>query len=208
MSFIRCLLLLQAVACTRSFIYPAMSPPAFALPVRYPLAMTRRQAVYGSRGFVLTAQISTSSPSQVEAENLGIREWPQQVKRGRWSEEGRYLHVRTAKRRFTLERHLNPRDFVSDLFTVFAAKNGQTLSRYILEGEGIVFIADDKARKETKKLRVGTLLEVKGPALLEWEATSPELIVLTPGFEEGGKFLAVAGSLIALTAALVATGSN
>jgi hypothetical protein len=175
MSFIRCLLLLQAVACTRSFIYPAMSPPAFALPVRYPLAMTRRQAVYGSRGFVLTAQISTSSPSQVEAEDLGIREWPQQVKRGRWSEE---------------------------------AKNGQTLSRYILEGEGIVFIADDKARKETKKLRVGTLLEVKGPALLEWEATSPELIVLTPGFEEGGKFLAVAGSLIALTAALVATGSN
>jgi hypothetical protein len=49
----------------------------------------------------------------------------------------------------------------------------------------------------------GALLEVSGPASLVWEAKS-EMIVLTPGFEEGGKLIGVALALVVMCGALVA----
>lgn len=36
----------------------------------------------------LFAKVEVSSPSQEEAQEMGIREWPQQLKVGSWSEDG------------------------------------------------------------------------------------------------------------------------
>jgi hypothetical protein len=36
----------------------------------------------------LFASVEVTNPSQKEATELGIREWPQQLKKGSWSEDG------------------------------------------------------------------------------------------------------------------------
>jgi hypothetical protein len=36
----------------------------------------------------LFASVKVTNPSQKEATELGIREWPQQLKKGSWSEDG------------------------------------------------------------------------------------------------------------------------
>jgi hypothetical protein len=82
---------------------------------------------------------------------------------------------------------------------VVAVSDGKTLVRYVLDGKGTVTINDD----QKKNVGPGALLEVSGPASLVWEAKS-EMIVLTPGFEEGGKLIGVALALVAMCGALVA----
>jgi quercetin dioxygenase-like cupin family protein len=71
--------------------------------------------------------------------------------------------------------------------------------RYVLDGKGTVTINDD----QRKNVGPGSLLEVSGPASLVWEASS-EMIVLTPGFEEGGKLIGVALALVVMCGALIA----
>ena len=80
---------------------------------------------------------------------------------------------------------------------------GQTLVRYILDGKGTVEINDDPP----KPVAPGTLVEVDGEASLTWSAAT-ELIVLTPGFEEGGKLIAVAGLLIVVCGAALLLGTG
>lgn len=70
------------------------------------------------------------------------------------------------------------------------AKEGRTLIRYILDGTGALDTEADDLGQKSFKLTPGTLVEITGQASLHWEATD-RLIILTPGFEEGGKFLAV-----------------
>jgi hypothetical protein len=36
----------------------------------------------------LCASVEVTNPSQEEATELGIREWPQQLKKGSWTEDG------------------------------------------------------------------------------------------------------------------------
>jgi hypothetical protein len=71
--------------------------------------------------------------------------------------------------------------------------------RYVLDGKGTV-VTDDGKRMTVGP---GALLEVFGPTSLTWE-TPNEMIVLTPGFEEGGKLLGVAAALVILCGAMIA----
>lgn len=98
-------------------------------------------------------------PSQEQCVQLGIREWPQQIKSSlSWKEE---------------------------------IKQGKTLARYILQGSGTVSVGDGHS---PRKFYVGTLLEVEGPATLIWERNEGEdVIILTPGFENGALF---AGAIV------------
>ncbi|KAL3899793.1 MAG: hypothetical protein SGARI_006382, partial [Bacillariaceae sp.] len=70
-------------------------------------------------------------------------------------------------------------------------EDGELLTRYVLEGAGTVEIAQDDNSK-SYKLSPGTLVEVEGKAALSWTVASSEMIILTPGFEQGGVFAAVA----------------
>lgn len=117
------------------------------------------------------AVVSSSTPSQAECEAMGIREWPQQVKSKRWTEQ---------------------------------AQEGTELTRYILEGQGTLVV--DSSTKET--LVPGKLITVSGPALLEWQASSADMILLTPGYEQGGVLLAVGGGLVLLVIALIVATSS
>ena len=78
-----------------------------------------------------------------------------------------------------------------------ACQDDQTLVRYILEGRGSLELDGG-----TYALQPGTLIEVTGDTTLEWEATSP-MIVLTPGFEQVGAFVGVLAFLAAMGAGLI-----
>ena len=107
---------------------------------------------------------------------MGVREWPQQVKKGSWTET--------------------------------AAPDAE-LVRYVLEGKGSLAIVDENGGPPTKKsVQPGTLISVTGPATLEWEASSVDMILLTPGYEQGGLLVAVGGGLIILMAALIFATSS
>lgn len=82
-------------------------------------------------------------------------------------------------------------------------ERGRNLIRYVLDGEG--FLSYDDKRT---KVGPGTLVEVDNEdeeeSELIWECTTPSMIILTPGYEEGGKLLAVGLALAVLSIALVA----
>ena len=120
---------------------------------------------------LFAAEVSITAPTQEEAEQMGIREWPQQAK---------------SKGTFTE-----------------SSKDGQTLTRYILDGTGRVQV-DDKVPLAVKP---GDVLEVTGEGKLTWEVLSDEMVLLTPGFEQVGLFAGVAVGLVLLLAALFATTS-
>mmetsp|Transcript_6470 Transcript_6470/g.7433 ORF Transcript_6470/g.7433 Transcript_6470/m.7433 type:complete len:190 (+) Transcript_6470:142-711(+) len=82
------------------------------------------------------------------------------------------------------------------------AAEGQTLVRYILQGSGTVTIDNDVE----KPFNTGLLIEVEGPASLEWKkgAMSDPIIILTPGFENVGLFAGALVGFVALCGALVA----
>ncbi|CAB9511102.1 expressed unknown protein [Seminavis robusta] len=120
------------------------------------------------------ATVSVRTPSQEDAEQMGIREWPQQ-----------------AKSKGTFEE---------------SCTEGNSLTRYVLDGTCSVEVTseEDDDDKEQFSLSPGSLLEVTGPANLRWQVTSPEMILLTPGFEQLGLFAGVAVGLVVLLGALIA----
>eukprot|EP00977_Amphora_coffeiformis_P028128 scaffold34700_cov256-Amphora_coffeaeformis.AAC.4 len=120
---------------------------------------SRRRRLAATTALFGRSVISRSTPSQAECESLGIREWPQQVKkRGPWTE---------------------------------TAAVDTELVRYILQGEGSLVIVDDDGKPT--RVQPGTLLRITGPATLQWDVSSVDMILLTPGYEQGGLLLGVAG---------------
>lgn len=118
----------------------------------------------------LFATVSVRTPSQEEAEGLGIREWPQQAK-----SKGAFQEVCQ-----------------------------DTLVRYVLDGQGSVQVTDGEESKQVA-MAPGSLLEVSGEATLDWVVASDEMIILTPGFEQGGLFAGVTLAVVVLLGALIAT---
>jgi hypothetical protein len=118
------------------------------------------------------ADVSVTSPSPDDAAAMGIRDWPQQLKKGSWEEK---------------------------------SNEGQTLVRYVLDGTGVLEIETDDLPKTTNKLSSGTLVEISGESSLSWRADG-EMIILTPGFEEGGKFIGVILVMLLTFGALLAGG--
>jgi hypothetical protein len=123
----------------------------------------------------MVRMVDIQTPSSEEAASMGIREWPQQVKsKGMsWSEE------------VTTDRNV---------------------VRYILDGRGTLSVVDprkvDVDSSVSTNVEPGTLIQVQGPATLHWMALD-EMIVLTPGFEEGGLFASVIVAVLALFGALM-----
>ncbi|KAL3943773.1 MAG: hypothetical protein SGBAC_002145 [Bacillariaceae sp.] len=113
--------------------------------------------LHGCKTMLKMAGVSVTNPSPRDAADMGIRDWPQQLKEGTWNEK---------------------------------AKERQTMVRYILDGAGVLDTEADDLGQKSYKLKPGTLVEITGPASLNWKAND-QLIVLTPGFEEGGKFIGV-----------------
>mmetsp|Transcript_10899 Transcript_10899/g.25817 ORF Transcript_10899/g.25817 Transcript_10899/m.25817 type:complete len:233 (-) Transcript_10899:366-1064(-) len=130
-----------------------------------------------------------SVPSQAECETLGIREWPQQSKTGSWTE---------------------------------TVKPGSSLVRYVLEGSGSLAIlggneaiassSSSSSSFSSSPIAVspGTLVEIEADAdegsdvRLAWTTSNDaEMILLTPGFEEGGVFLGVLAGILVLFGALL-----
>lgn len=107
---------------------------------------------------------------------MGVREWPQQIKKGSWQEE---------------------------------SAAGTELVRYVLEGEGtLTATSADDQQTETASIQPGTLIKVEGPAFLEWESATDDMILLTPNYEQGGILVTVGGGLLLLLVGLVATTST
>ncbi|CAJ1930675.1 unnamed protein product [Cylindrotheca closterium] len=82
------------------------------------------------------------------------------------------------------------------------ASEDQTLVRYILDGTGFLDTEADDLGQKSYKLTPGTLVEITGQASLNWKAND-KLIVLSPGFEEVGKFLGVLVGLVITCGVLV-----
>lgn len=125
---------------------------------------------------------NVSVPSQAECEQLGIRDWPQQTKKGTWTEEV-------------------PSEYSEAL-----------LARYILDGTGTVTITEQQGAEATTSAPIssntvtfapGTLVEIStGTPLVEltWQCdmNCKEILFLTPSFEEKNIFLIVAGGIMIL----------
>ena len=120
-----------------------------------------------------TSRISISVPSQAKCEELGIREWPQQSKSGSWNE---------------------------------AVAPENSLVRYVLEGKGSLEITQGGDESQVIQVNPGSLVEI-GPGTpdlqLEWTSGEAEMILLTPGFEEGSIFLGVIAGIIVLFGVLL-----
>lgn len=114
----------------------------------------------------LAASVDVSKPSPDQAVAMEVRGWPQQLKKGNWSEQ---------------------------------VPEGKTKIRYILDGTGSLSVIGGG----TINVGPGTLIEISGDASIEWVA-SGEMIVLTPGFEEGGKLLIVTAAFVVLCGSLIA----
>ena len=83
----------------------------------------------------------------------------------------------------------------------------KVVTRYILSGHGTVSSADANVPK--RRIGPGTLVEITGPANVEWNVNDgDEMIVLTPGYEEAGLLLGVAGAFVVLCGVLVATAGG
>ena len=127
------------------------------------------------------SMLEVKSPTSDEAARLGARDWPQQVKTGSWSER---------------------------------IDGGTVAVRYILSGTGSIAVTlysdDDAATPKTEapsvhKVVPGLLVEAMGPANIDWEVddTPGEMIVLTPGYEQGSLLAAVAALFVVLCGALI-----
>ncbi len=86
------------------------------------------------------------------------------------------------------------------------SQEGQTLVRYVLDGEAKVIVAKQSVpQTETFIMRPGSLLEVHGEAKLTWRVESEEIILLTPGFEQLRLFAGVILGLSMVMEALIAS---
>ena len=123
--------------------------------------------------------VEITFPTPDEAASLGVRDWPQTYHKSSWNE------------------------IVSE---------GNTATRYVLDGKGRVDVNyyDDNGREASRMDRIypGTLVEVDGEARLSWKVDGNDgMIILTPGFEQGGKLALVAAFFVVFCAGLL-TGSG
>jgi hypothetical protein len=153
---------------------------AFATPASQKLPAATHPSTMPRSRFTSSLAMGSSNrisiPSQAECEELGVREWPQQSKKGSWNER------------------VDP---------------GNSLVRYVLEGTGsLVIVEDANAITTQEEVRPGFLIDINAgddPLRLEWEcdADCPEVILLTPGFEEANVFLGVIAGIVVLFGALL-----
>lgn len=124
--------------------------------------------------------IEIRTPSQEEAVNMGIRDWPQQVKfQGTsWSET---IPAEQTVIRYILDGSV---DMVTTTMTTTATESQSFHGR-------------------RRRLEPGNYIEITGPITVQWTCITKEVIVLTPGFEEGGLFLGVVGVVILLFVTLI-----
>ncbi|GAX26567.1 hypothetical protein FisN_21Lu075 [Fistulifera solaris] len=86
------------------------------------------------------------------------------------------------------------------------SREGQTLVRYVLDGEAkVTVVKQNIPQKETFIMRPGSLLEVRGEAKLTWQVESEEMILLTPSFEQLGLFTGVILGFVMVMGALIAS---
>ena len=86
---------------------------------------------------------------------------------------------------------------------VETCKENQSLTRYVLDGTGTL---DVPGKVSSRKLNPGTLIEIQGgPTEVSWNVQSEEMIILTPGYEETGSFVAILVAMIAICGTLIAT---
>jgi len=131
----------------------------------------------------LHAAITISTPTPDEAADMGARDWPQQAKSSPgWSE---------------------------------SVPDDAVVIRYILSGRGTVSYSSSgdgsgKTRgSPRRKIGPGGLVEITGPTDVDWTVEAgEEMIVLTPGYEEAGLLLGVAGAFLVLCGVLVATAGG
>ena len=119
-----------------------------------------------------------SVPSQAQCESLGVREWPQQSKKGSWTET---LAPGKSLVRYVLEG---------------------TGSLKIVTGDGTKPISV----KPGTLVEIETGGDTSSSAVqLEWacDANCSEMILLTPGFEESGVFLGVVAGILVLFGVLL-----
>ena len=133
----------------------------------------------------LHADIIITTPTPDEAADMGARDWPQQAKNAPgWSE---------------------------------SVPDDAVVTRYILSGRGTVSTTSsgdrsgktNKSSSPRRKIGPGSLVEITGPANVDWTVEAgEEMIVLTPGYEEAGLLLGVAGAFVVLCGVLVATAGG
>lgn len=95
-----------------------------------------------------------------------------------------------------------PQQTKSSLSWKEEVKEETTLVRYILQGTGTVRTDDGTF---SRKFYAGTLVEVQGPEILIWERNQGEdVIILTPGFENGALFATAIVGFVTMVGALLA----
>jgi hypothetical protein len=139
----------------------------------------------------MVRMVVIQTPSSEEAASMGIREWPQQVKsKGMsWSEE--------------VNTDTNVVRYILDGRGTLEICSVVVVPRKVEEDSSVSANAAKPTHREvTTIVEPGTLIQVHGPATLQWTALE-EMIVLTPGFEEGGLFAGVIVAVLALFGALM-----
>lgn len=138
-----------------------------------------RLATKPSSIILYDSAVEVKIPSQADAVTLGARDWPQQLKTGSWSER---------------------------------VDNNVLAARYILDGTGSIQVTlyDEAgnmktARPSSHKLVPGSFVEAMGPATIDW-TVDDQMIVLTPGYEQGSLFAAVAALFVVLCGVLISQG--
>ena len=133
-----------------------------------------------SHSKLFESMMEVKMPSENEAVSLGIREWPQQLKKGAWSEK-----VDDGK-----------------MSCVYVLDGSASVSVTLLNEAG-----EPKTDLPSEHVIVpGSLLETMGPAQLEFEATDDEILILTPDYQQG-TLLAAAGALFIVVCGALITGS-
>ena len=123
---------------------------------------------------LLMAGAVVTTPSPDEAAQMGARDWPQQIKKGTWTEE---IPDGDAKIRYVLE---------GEGTLVSTVIDSRASSSRI--GPGTLIEATGPVKLEwTVKDKAG----------------NNEIIILTPGYEQQGLLFAVAGVFLALCGSLV-----
>jgi len=158
------------------------SSPSFSQRQRYAKAhsttTTQLRASTTPSPSSVDSAVEVKYPNQDEAVALGAREWPPQVRSGKWTDR---LEV------------------------------GAIAARYVLDGRGTIDVTLFDAKTGLPKtseptrhnLVPGSLVEAMGPATIEWTSTTPEMIVLSPKFEQAGLLAGVATAIVLLFAALL-----
>lgn len=157
-----------------------MINPRKQAPMAFPATKVESKLAFAASNVMTESGFENKMPSYPDAERIGVREWPKQTKMGTWEEK-------------------------------FDA--GQVAARYILEGAGMVLVTLYENDGFTPKVTIpeeyrvvpGNLVEVMGPCKLEWQTDEDaEIVILSPGYEQGSLFAAVGALFVVLCGALIA----